>query len=87
MCFGRCKFLIVQKAVESSSMMHTALVGEDRDLLILFCYLASLNSHYIFLQSEPKKTAKKPTVWYIQDVKEQLGPELCKNILFLHAVL
>ena len=84
---GDADLLIVQKAVESASLMDTALVGEDTDLLILLCYHASLDSHNIFLRPEPKKTAKKPKVWYIQDVKEQLGPELCKNILFLHAVL
>ena len=30
---------------------------------------------------------KKPKVWNIKAVKEQLGPEICSNILFLHAVL
>ena len=84
---GDAVFLIVQKAVESTSLMDTALVNEETDLLILLRYHASLDSHNIFFQSEPKKTAKKPTLWYIQDVKEQLVPELCKHILFLHAVV
>ena len=30
---------------------------------------------------------KKPKVCNIKAVKEQLGPEICSNILFLHAVL
>ena len=30
---------------------------------------------------------KKPKVLNIEAVKEQLGPEICSNILFLHAVL
>ena len=34
--------LIVQKVVESATLMDTALVGEDTDLLILLCYHASL---------------------------------------------
>ncbi len=84
---GDADLLIVQKAVESASLMDTALVGEDSDLLILLCYHASLDSHNIFFRPEPKKTAKKPRVWDIKDVKEQLGPEVCRNILFLHAVL
>ena len=84
---GDADFLIVQKAVESASLRDTTLVGEDTDLLTLYCYHASLDSCNIFFQSQPKKTGKKFMVWYIQDVKEQLGPELCKHILFLHAGL
>ena len=79
--------LIVQKAVESATLMDTALVGEDTDLLILLCYHASLDSHNIFFRPEPKKNTKKPKVWNIKAVKEQLCPEICSNILFLHAVL
>ena len=67
--------------------MDTALVGEDTDLLILLCYHANLDFHNIFFQPEPKKNTKKPRVWSIKAVKEQLGPEICSNILFLHAVL
>ena len=43
--------------------------------------------HNILLQPEQKKTAVKTKVWNIKEVKKQLGPELCKNIPFLHAVL
>ena len=84
---GDADLLIVQKAVQSASLMDTALVGGDTDLLILLCYHASLDSHNIFFRPEPKKTAKKFKVWDIKDVKKQLGRGLCKNILFLHAVL
>ena len=67
--------------------MDTALVDEDTDLLILLCYHANLDSHYIFFRPEPKKNKKKPRMWSIKAVKEQLGPEICSNILFVHAVL
>ena len=83
---GYADVLIVQKAVESATLMDIALVGEDTDLLILLCYHASLDSHKKF-RPEPKKNTKKPRVWSIKTVKEQLGPEICSNILFLHAVL
>ena len=53
----------LQKAIESASLMDTALVGEDTDLLILLCYYASLDSHNLFLRPEPKKTAMKLKVW------------------------
>ena len=68
---------------ESSEISHIVLVGEDTDL----CCHASLNSHNIFFRPEPKKNTKKPKVWNVKAVKEQLGPEICSNILFLHAVL
>ena len=84
---GDADVLIVQKAVESATLMDTALVGEDTDLLILLCYHANLDSHNIFFRPEPKKNTKMPRVWSIKAVKEQLGPQICSNILFLHAVL
>ena len=84
---GDADVLIVQKAVELATLMDTALVGEDTDLLILLCYHANLDSHNIFFRPEPKKNTKKPRLWSIKVVKEQLGPEICSNILFLHAVL
>jgi len=45
---GDADVLIVQKAVESATLMDIALVGEDTDLLILLCYHASLDSYNIF---------------------------------------
>ena len=51
--------LIVQKAVESASLMDMALVGEDTDLLILLCHHASLESHNIFFRPEPKEGSKE----------------------------
>ena len=40
--------LIVQKVVESATLMDAALVGEDTDLLILLCYHTSLDSQNTF---------------------------------------
>jgi len=34
-----------------------------------------------------KKKPLKPTVWNINTIKQKLGPEICKNLLFLHAIL
>ena len=41
--------LIVQKTVESSTMMDTVLVGDDIYLLVLLCYHANLDSHNIII--------------------------------------
>ena len=51
---------------------------------MLLCQLGF--SQHIF-STRAKKNTKKPRVWSIKPVKEPLGPEICSNILFLHAVL
>ena len=43
-------------------------------------------SQHIF-SPNAKKNTKKPKVWNIKAVKEQLGPEICSNIVFLQLVL
>ena len=62
--------------------MDTTLVGENTDLLILLCYHASLDSRNIFFRPESKKITKKPRVWSIKAVKEQLGPEIAATFSF-----
>ena len=84
---GDADVLIVQKTVESARVVDTVLVGDDTNLLVLLCYHASLHSHNIFLKPEPKKNAKNRQVWNMTAVKQQLGPEVCSNIFFLHAIL
>ena len=67
--------LIDQKAVKSGTMESTVLVVDDTDLFVLLCY-----------QLNPKNT-KNPKVWNIKAMQQQLGHDICTNILFLHAVL
>ena len=57
---GDADVLIVQKTMESARVVDTVLVGDDKDLLVLLCYHASLHSHNIFLKPEPKKNAQEP---------------------------
>jgi hypothetical protein len=83
---GDADVLIVQKAVEWAATTNTVLVGDDTDLLILLCYHANLRSNDLFFCPE-QKNAKKIRVWNIKAIKEQLGSELCENILFLHGIL
>ena len=84
---GDADLLIVQKAVESASTVDTVLIGDDTDLLILLIYHASLDSRNLFLKPEPKKNTKNSRVWNIRAVKQHLGPDICCQILFLHAIL
>ncbi|KAJ8398943.1 hypothetical protein AAFF_G00416100 [Aldrovandia affinis] len=83
---GDADLLIVQKAVESATTTNTVLIGDDTDLLILLIYHANLKSHNLFFTPEPKKSTKKPRVWNIKAVKQQLGPSVCTHILFIHAI-
>jgi len=73
--------------MKTAMEMDTAVVGDYTDLLVLLYYHASLDSHNIFFKPEPKKNTKKPRIWNIAAIKEQLWPEVCSNILFLHAML
>ena len=41
--------------MKSATLMDTALVGEDTDLLILSCYHASLDSHSIFFSTRAEE--------------------------------
>lgn len=84
---GDADLLIVQKAVQCATTNNTVLIGDDTDLLVLLCYHASLDSHDLFFCSESRKNTKKPCTWNIKATKQLLGPDICKHILFLHAVL
>ena len=84
---GDADLLIVQKAVQPANITNTVLVGDDTDPLILLCYHASLESHDLFFCPEPKKNTKEPHIWNIKPTKKMLGTDICKHILFLHAVL
>ena len=80
-------FLIVQTAVASTRMKDTVLVGDDTDLLVLLLHHADMNTHELFLAPEPKQASKTKRVWCIKQSKELLGPVICDNLLFIHAIL
>ena len=78
--------LIVNKAVERSRTMDNVLVGDDTELLILLCYHAEWDVLDLFFQPEPKANSTKRRSWNIKSVKEKLGQEICRHILFIHAI-
>lgn len=65
---GDADLLTVQKPAQSPLMMDTALVGENKDLLVLLCYHDNMDSHNIFNQRRQKKLPLK--VWSIKDTKK-----------------
>ena len=82
---GDADLLIVKTAVESPRTSTTVLVGDDTDLLVLLCYHASEDGYDIYFRPEPNANARGTRVWLMKKVKEQLGKEVCRNLLFLHA--
>lgn len=79
--------LIVQTAIASARTKDTVLVGDDTDLLVLLLHHADLNAQELFLAPEPKKATKTRRIWCIKQTKELLGPKVCDNLLFIHAIL
>ena len=73
-------------AVESARTKTTVLVGDDTDLLVLLYYHASENGCDLYFRPEPKANARRARVWHMKRVKDQLGREVCRNLLFLHAM-
>ena len=55
-------------------------------MLVLLCYYASEDGCDLYFRPEPKANARGARVWHIKKVKDQLGREACRNLLFLHAM-
>ena len=83
---GDADLLIVKTAVESARTDTTVLVGDDTDLLVLLCYHASKDGCDLYFRPEPKPSARGTRVWHMKRVKDQLGRDVCTNLLFLHAI-
>ena len=85
---GDADVLIVKTAVDSAVTHPTVLVGDDTDLLVLLCYHTKVDgSDLYFRPPEPKANARDSRVWKMLKVKAELGPAVCRNMLFLHAIL
>lgn len=77
----------MRAAVDSGQSTPTVLVGDDTDLLVLLCYHTDIHGCDVFFRPEPKTNVTRRRVWNIKKVKQQLGPEVCENLLFIHAFL
>ena len=83
---GDADLLIVKTAVASARTNNTVLVGDDTDLLVLLCYHASKDGFDLYFRPEPKANVRGTCVWHMKRAKDQLGREVCTNLLFLHAI-
>ena len=61
-------------------------MGDDTDLLVLLCFYTRSDSFDLYFKPEPKANSRR-RVWNIKKVKEQLGDDVCHDLLFLHAIL
>ena len=84
---GDADVLIVKTAVDSTVTHPTVLVGDDTDLLVLFCYHTKADGNDLYFRPEPKANSRESRVWNMLKVKAELGPTVCRNMLFLHAIL
>ena len=50
------------------------------------CYHASKDGYDLYFTPGPKANKKGARIWHTKKVKEQLSKEVCKNLLFLHAI-
>ena len=80
---GDADVLIVKTAVESANI----LVGDDTDLLIFLAHYVRMDAHRLYMRPEPKASSKKRRVWYINEIKKDLGEDVCRHLFFIHALL
>ena len=72
---------IVQAAVHASQRQTTTLIGEDTDLLILLLYHYDVDCKDVYFRSDKGK----PVIYNIRVLKDLLGDQICRNLLFVHA--
>ena len=82
---GDADVLIVKTAVESAKERNTVLVGADTDLLVLLCFYTRSDIFDLYFKPEPKASSRR-RVWNMKRVKDQLGDDLCHDLLFLHSI-
>ena len=76
---GDADVLIVKAVVDSAVTHPTVFVGDDTDLLVLLCYHTKADGN----DFRPETKANSSRVWNMLKVKVELGPEVCRNMLFL----
>lgn len=83
---GDADLLIVKTAIASSKKNKTLLIGSDTDLLCLLLHYSEEIDHHLYLKNEPKNGVRGK-IWDIKQLSSALGKEVCKCILFAHAIL
>lgn len=83
--FDNSILMLAKAAVESSKTHNTVVVGKQADLLMLLCFYASSVSFSLVYMYE--ETPKKPMqILLVSDMKEKLGEQRSKHLLFVNAM-
>ncbi|KAL8614362.1 hypothetical protein ACOMHN_007700 [Nucella lapillus] len=83
---GDADCLIVQTTLEKAKETQTILVGEDTDLIILLLHYITADHHPVFFKSSCSNSASAAKVWDLKIAREGLGADVCRGILFAHAI-
>ena len=76
---------LVKTALEKSLERNVTLIGEDTDILILLLHHMDTSvSNKVFFMSD--RIVKKSKIWDIGKAKTLLTHEVCRQLLFVHAV-
>ena len=79
--------LIVQTTLQIAETSATVLIGEDTDLLVLLLQHTPISCHDVFFVPGRTNASTKATkIWHIQRCQVDIGPRLCHNMLFAHAI-
>ena len=84
---GDADCLIVKAALESSLLEETTVVCDDTDIfvMLLYHYDSQRGKGLNWFSEASARTKDGPRYYSIQDLQDQLGTVLCRNILFMHA--
>ena len=76
---GDADYLIVKTALTKATEHTVAVIGRDTNLLVLLLYHFQPQVCNVYFDSGGK-------IWDIGEERESLGPQICRNILFAHAL-
>lgn len=83
--FGNPIVMLAKTAVELSRTYNTVVVGKQADLIMVLCFLALPESFsLVYLYEETSKKAIQ--MFLISEMKETLGEEQSKYLLFVNAM-
>jgi hypothetical protein len=85
---GDADLLIVEVAVACAAHIHTVVIADDTDILVLLIHHAGRAKYNVWFKPNIKRESKKAQrCWNMTATRCHLGSTVCSCILFIHAVL
>ena len=79
---GDADCVIAKEALLSAADHATHVVGEDTDLLVLLLFHVKPDMKNVYFSSSKASVTR---AWDVKKVQANVGPDVCKHILFAHA--